>query len=444
MFVDVLAARPRSFHCTATPPTRRRAATQVEADVPTHSPFGFNRVVTPMPIEQFMTKHFEREPLLLRRRSPDHYRGLFSLDAFDDFLSAQALHFTRVFAVDAKRRIQGEEFSDHEGRVDVRRLYQLFGEGATLVIDKMHEYFPQIAALCRSFEQTLECPFEANMYLTPANSQCFAAHHDSEDVYILQLAGSKCWRLWAPLIELPLHHQHSYGYGEELGAPLHELTLNAGDLLYLPRGTPHEVRSLDEISLHITLAPQVYTWSQVITRAMEQVFMSDPSFRASLPPGFATGRIEPDVLEGSFRRLLAKLSQSIQMQPAVESIAEEFVSTRVPMLPRQSHNMLAVGALRANDWVGTRPGLIYREIETEQSIILQCQGAEISFPLCVSQDLTFALNTPSFSIDSMPGPLDLQSKLVLVRRLVREGLVTILDRPLSELCMPSKNLVDAA
>jgi hypothetical protein len=54
------------------------------------------------------------------------------------------------------------------------------------------------------------------------------------------------------------------------------------------------------------------------------------------------------------------------------------------------------------------------------------------------------LNTPSFSIDSMPGPLDLQSKLVLVRRLVREGLVTILDRPLSELCMPSKNLVDAA
>ena len=150
-----------------------------------------------MPIEQFITEHFEREPLMLRRRNPDHYRGLFSLDAFDDFLSAQALHFTRVFAVDAKRRIQGEEFSDREGRVDVRRLYQLFGAGATLVINKMHEYFPQITALCRSFEQTLECPFEANMYLTPANSQCFAAHHHSEDMYILQLAGWKCSRLWA-------------------------------------------------------------------------------------------------------------------------------------------------------------------------------------------------------------------------------------------------------
>jgi hypothetical protein len=131
------------------------------------------------------------------------------------------------------------------------------------------------------------------------------------------------------------------------------------------------------------------------------------------------------------------------MRPAVDSIAEEFVSTRAPMLPRQSHNMLAVGTLRANDWVGARPGLIYRGIETEQSIILQCQGAEISFPLCVAQDLTFALNTPSFPIDSMPGPLDLQSKLVLVRRLVREGLVTILDRRAmsGELCMPSKNLV---
>ena len=130
--------------------------------------------------------------------------------------------------------------------------------------------------------------------------------------------------------------------------------------------------------------------------------MSDPSFRASLPPGFATGRIEPDVLEGSFHRLLAKLSQSIQMRPAVDSIAEEFVSTRAPMLPRQSHNLLVVDALRANDWVGVRPGLIYREIQTEQSIILQCQGAEISFPLCVAQDLTFALNTPSFRLTACP------------------------------------------
>src|SRR5262249_54737108 len=142
--------------------------------MPTHSPFGFNRVIAPMPTGQFMTEHFERKPLLLCRRNPDHYRGLFSLDAFDDFLSGRVLHFTRVFAVEAKRRIDGDEFSARDGRVDVRRLHQLFGAGATLVIDKMHEYFPEIAALCRSFEQTLECPFEANMYLTPANSQCFA------------------------------------------------------------------------------------------------------------------------------------------------------------------------------------------------------------------------------------------------------------------------------
>src|SRR5262249_56658067 len=127
----------------------------------TNSLLGVNRVITPMTIEQFMTKHFEREPLLLCRHNPDHYRGLFSVDTFDDFLSAQALHFTRVFAVDAKRRIQGEEFSGREGRVDARRLYQLFSKGATLVIDKMHEYFPQIATLCRSFEQTFECPFKA-------------------------------------------------------------------------------------------------------------------------------------------------------------------------------------------------------------------------------------------------------------------------------------------
>jgi ribosomal protein L16 Arg81 hydroxylase len=395
----------------------------------THSPHDFDRVIFPLSIAQFTATHFEREPLLLRRCKADHYRGIFSLDTLDEFLSSQALHYTRVFVVDAKRRIGGEEFSNGDGRVDVRRLYQLFGEGATLVIDRMQEYFPAIAALCRSFEQALECPFVANMYLTPANSQCFAAHHDSEDVYILQLAGSKCWRLWDPQIELPLNHQHSHGYGDEIGPPRAEITVNAGDLLYLPRGTPHEVHSRDEMSLHITLAPQVYTWSQVLMRAMEEVVMNDPSFRASLPPGFATGRIEPDVLEGKFRELVSRLAQSMYMRPAIDTIAEKFVSTRAPLLQGQCRHVFAVDALDIDDRVGARPGLIYREIEIEDSVILQCQGAEVTFPLCAAQDLAFALDTPSFRIGDMPGPLDAYGKLVLVRRLVREGLVTILDAP---------------
>ena len=61
----------------------------------TPSPFAFERVISPMPITHFMARHFEREPVLLRRRKPDHYRGLFSLDAFDELLSAQALHYSR-------------------------------------------------------------------------------------------------------------------------------------------------------------------------------------------------------------------------------------------------------------------------------------------------------------------------------------------------------------
>src|SRR5262245_34102849 len=73
--VDVLAARRPALplHGNASHLAVERQLRQ-RKDMSTNSPFEFNHVVSPMPIEQFMTKHFEQEPLLLRRRNPDHYR----------------------------------------------------------------------------------------------------------------------------------------------------------------------------------------------------------------------------------------------------------------------------------------------------------------------------------------------------------------------------------
>ena len=82
--------------------------------------------------------------------------------------------------------------------------------------------------------------------------------------------------------------------------------------------------------------------------------MSDPSFRASLPPGFATGGSSRMCWKAAFTAFWPK-TFAIDSDAAGggQSIAEEFVSTRAPMLPRQSHNLLVVDALWANDWVGS-------------------------------------------------------------------------------------------
>ena len=48
---------------------------------------------------------------------------------------------------------------------------------------------------------------QINAYITPPENQGFAAHYDTHDVFVLQVAGSKRWTIHAPVLEHPLPGQ---------------------------------------------------------------------------------------------------------------------------------------------------------------------------------------------------------------------------------------------
>ncbi|WP_405755760.1 cupin domain-containing protein [Streptomyces sp. NBC_01411] len=74
------------------------------------------------------------------------------------------------------------------------------------------------------------------MYESRAGDRNLGPHDDQWDGVIVQLRGSKAWRLW------PDPH----------GQP-RDLLTRAGDVLLLPRGIPHEVTTPDH-STHLVLA----------------------------------------------------------------------------------------------------------------------------------------------------------------------------------------------
>jgi hypothetical protein len=124
--------------------------------------------------------------------------------------------------------------------------------------------------------------------VTPPNSPGFTAHYDTHDVFVLQLAGRKTWRIDAPPIALPHRSQpfapQDYAPPPE---PWGELELAAGDLLYLPRGWVHSTRTSDGFSAHVTLGVSVYTWVDLVSELMQAV-INAPELRCALPPGFAS------------------------------------------------------------------------------------------------------------------------------------------------------------
>lgn len=385
--------------------------------------YAFDRVIAPMSAEQFLAEYYEQRIHVRHRKQGDYYTDLLTIDALDDFLADVWSYQKHVFVVDANREILPGEYTLSGERIDAVRLYQLYDEGATITFRQMQDRLPALGWLCRGAEQLFNCPFQTNLYFTPPDGQGFKTHHDTHDVFVLQVAGSKRWRTYEPVIPLPLPGQEFAGNEERLGPVSEEFTLHAGDLFYCPRGVPHDARTTDEHSLHITFGALVSTWAEVMIEAMAEVCLADPVFRAGLPAGYVTGDIPPAVLEKTFRDLIEKFSRTAKLEPAIEGIAEEFISTRRPMAPEQRRQLARLGALTLDSEVGARPGLIYRCEEAGDAIKLHCHATEITLPRRVAAALEYALKTPRFLLRDLPGGLDDDGKLVLMRRLIREGLV---------------------
>ncbi|VDP87131.1 unnamed protein product, partial [Echinostoma caproni] len=138
------------------------------------------------------------------------------------------------------------------------------------------------------------CFVGANVYLTPPGTQGFAPHYDDIEAFIMQLEGSKNWRVYAPRTpseKLPRESSPNFTQ-EELGKPVMTVTLKPGDLLYLPRGFIHQGTTPDDThSLHLTISTyQKHTWGDFLTKllpiALRSAMETDVEFRRGLPVGF--------------------------------------------------------------------------------------------------------------------------------------------------------------
>lgn len=385
--------------------------------------YAFEEVIAPVSLETFFVDYFEQRILVTDRKQPDYYADLLSVESLDDFLSGNWPFQPQIFVVNADREIKPEDYMLPDSRIDFVRLHQLFDEGATISFRQMHNRLPELGQLCRAAEQVFNCQFQVNLYFTPAGAQGFKTHHDTHDVFIMQVSGSKKWRVYDPVVPLPLPGQNFDDFRDRLGPVDREFLLDAGDMFYCPRGVPHDASATDEPSLHITFGALVNTWAEAMLEAMSAICLEDPAFRKSLPTGYATGGADPAALEGIFRDLVDRFSRSAQLAPALDGISENFIGSRRAMLPGQRRQLAGLNSLNLDTRVGGRTGLIYRYRHEDETVHLHCHATELSFPRGIEAALRHALETRSFRVRDLPGNLDDAGKLVLVRRLIREGLV---------------------
>ena len=160
----------------------------------------------------FAAEYWGRRPLLSRGAElPEDFADLFSAAAVDDLTSSRGLRspFLRmakdgdVIAPDRYTRGGGAGATVPDQVADDRVL-ALMGEGATLVLQALHRTWPPLVHFGSQLSTELGHPVQINAYVTPPQNQGFAPHYDVHDVFVLQIAGRKHWRIHEPVFTDPL------------------------------------------------------------------------------------------------------------------------------------------------------------------------------------------------------------------------------------------------
>ncbi|RVU35429.1 hypothetical protein EOE67_13715 [Rheinheimera riviphila] len=145
-------------------------------------------------------------------------------------------------------------FGAYRKRIVPHKLSQLIQDGASVVLNKMQNKCSIISDICQMFSKYTGCLTNANSYAARGGCGTFNMHWDSHDVYAVQLIGKKRWKIYPPTFIDPLPHQKSKNYPERPTEPCLDIILEAGDILYIPRGWWHDAIPLDnQDTFHIAI-----------------------------------------------------------------------------------------------------------------------------------------------------------------------------------------------
>ncbi|XP_068540130.1 ribosomal oxygenase 1 [Anas acuta] len=318
----------------------------------------FRWLVAPVEPGEFAGRHWERAPLLVRRGDPGYYAGLFSTADFDAILRSGEVQFGTH--LDVTSYAEGvRETHNPVGRALPAVVWDFYQNGCSLRLLNPQAFSATVWHLLSILQEYFGSMAGANTYLTPPGTQGFAPHYDDIEAFVLQLEGKKHWRVYSPRTDTEVLPQFSSANltQAELGKPVLEVVLEAGDLLYFPRGFIHQGDCLpDAHSLHITVSSyQRNSWGDLLEKllpaALQMALEEDVEYRQGLPIGYLgyMGVANSDAADArrtafveKLQRLMKKLVDYAPIDAAVDQRAKSFLHDCLPPVLTQSEKQLSV------------------------------------------------------------------------------------------------------
>jgi len=212
------------------------------------------------------------------------FAGYFTFDDLaqalqDDFLDANrgTTDNRKGWKVSAVSNPRGSSFED--ARMTLDDVNAALEKG-TVIFNTAGSHIPKLARATLACTDAASLPCALNLYVTAANKRTSAPPHtDGQDVIVVQTAGKKHWKVYSPPDPSlkPSADMYARGKGDD-SLPLYSLedasfgctklldvTLEAGDILFVPAGFPHSTDTInsgesDTASIHLTFNFDTHVW----------------------------------------------------------------------------------------------------------------------------------------------------------------------------------------
>lgn len=383
-------------------------------------------IIFPHTLSNFSQQFWDQELLTIERNQTDYYHSLFSIKEVDKVLGLHHPTGKAIRVVKNQVPLDKTKYENPDGTLNLNQIYAAYADGHTIVVNEINSFWNPLKQLCQNLTDETGHRTVANMYLTPKNQKALLPHYDTHDVFVIQVEGTKHWKVYDSVYETPLVNSYQPIFQREQLSGMKEITLNAGDMMYIPRGIPHEAVTTGKSSLHLTLGMYSVQYADAISKSLQSLAMNHVSLRKALPIGHHKNPFTlSEELKENFTAIVNQLLSEDALHSGLQMLREEERTKKTPAIDGHFDSLDLLDTIGLDTVVCKRNNTNCNIQQTGNAARIIFSGNVIKGPAAITPVLEFIANQPgTFKITELP-LLNSENKLKLIKRLIRGGLLSI-------------------
>jgi ribosomal protein L16 Arg81 hydroxylase len=216
----------------------------------------------------------------------EHLDHLCSLSNLETLFKWEAIPVTHVDIFDGDQLKKLVDVPRGHAQSHLAVVTDHLRRGATVRVRDLDQFDARLNRFVAEVRRLFAAQAQINAYLTPSARAGFPPHFDITDVFIVQCVGSKQWEIFPDYSnkkELPLMATRWDPDRFRPSAPPETMTLQPGDVLYLPRGAMHQAFCTDRESVHLTISLVPLTLGDFLGKALAEAADNHVELRRRLP-----------------------------------------------------------------------------------------------------------------------------------------------------------------